>query len=32
MAVVVAGIAAEPGGSAGVDLVSGAWLASAGFA
>jgi hypothetical protein len=30
--VVVAGVAAEPGGSAGVDLVSGALLASAGFA
>jgi hypothetical protein len=30
--VVVASIAAESGGSAGVDLVSGAWLASAGFA
>jgi hypothetical protein len=29
---VVAGIAAEPGGPVGVDLVSGAWLASAGFA
>jgi hypothetical protein len=30
--VVVAGIAAEPGGSVGVDLVSRAWLALAGFA
>jgi hypothetical protein len=30
--VVVAGVAAEPGGSAGVDLVSGALLASVGFA
>jgi hypothetical protein len=29
---VVAGIAAEPSGSAGVDLVSGAWLTLAGFA
>jgi hypothetical protein len=30
--VVVAGVATEPGGSAGVDLVSGALLASASFA
>jgi hypothetical protein len=30
--VVVAGVAAEPSGSTGVDLVSGALLASAGFA
>jgi hypothetical protein len=30
--VVVAGVAAKPGGSAGVDLVSGALLASPGFA